>query len=91
MNKAYDTIDGKPVVVITGIPYPNVTEQLSDRETRLLLRRAVVTGSGGAGFNIMNLGEQIDYSDYRDVSGLKVPHTVRYATWNSVQPRRSPT
>ena len=49
-------------------PYPNVTEQLSfDRETGLLLRRTIVTGSGGVGFGIMDLGEQIDYSDYRDV------------------------
>jgi len=85
VNKAYENIDGKPVVVITGTPYPNVTEQLSfDRESGLLLRRAIVTGSGGTGFNIMNLGEQIDYSDYRDVGGLKVPHTVRHSTWNQV-------
>jgi photosynthetic reaction center cytochrome c subunit len=85
VNKAYETIDGKQVVVITGRPYPNVTEQLSfDRETGLLLRRVVITGSGGVGFSIMNLPEQIDYSDYRDVGGLKVPHTVRHATWNQV-------
>jgi photosynthetic reaction center cytochrome c subunit len=85
VNKAYDTIDGKQVVVITGSPYPNVTEQLSfDRETGLLLRRVITTGSGGVGFSIMNLPEQIDYSDYRDVGGLKVPHAVRHATWNQV-------
>ena len=85
VNKAYESINGRPVVVITGTPYPNVTEQLSfDRETGLLLRRVIATGSGGTGFNIMNLGEQIDYSDYRDVGGIKVPHTVRHATWNQV-------
>ena len=85
VNKTYDTIDGRQAVTITGSPYPNVTEQLSfDRETGLLLRRLITTGSGGAGFNIMNLGEQITYSDYRDVGGLKVPHTVRHATWNQV-------
>jgi hypothetical protein len=85
VNKAYETIDGKQVVVITGKPYPNVTEQLSfDRATGLLLRRVILTGSGGVGFNIMNLPEQIDYSDYRDVNGLKVPHMVRHATWNQV-------
>ena len=89
VNKAYDTIDGKQVVVITGRPYPNVTEQLSfDRETGLLLRRVILTGSGGVGFDIMNLPEQIDYSDYRDVGGLKVPHTVRHATWNQVTTER---
>jgi hypothetical protein len=85
VNKAYDTIDGKPVVGITGSPYPNVVEQLSfDRATGLLLRRQITTGSGGTGFNIMNLGEQIDYGDYRNVRGLEVPHTVRHATWNQV-------
>jgi hypothetical protein len=85
VNKAYDTIDGKQVVVMTGSPYPNVSEQLSfDRETGLLRRRVITTGSGGVGFSIMNLPEQIDYTDYRDVGGLKVPHTVRHATWNQV-------
>jgi photosynthetic reaction center cytochrome c subunit len=85
VNKSYETINGRPVVVITGTPYPNVTEQLSfDRETGLLLRRAVHTTSGGTGLNILNLGEQIDYSDYRDVGGVKVPHTVRHATHNQV-------
>ena len=83
VNKSYDTIDGKQAVTLTGSPYPNVTEQLSfDRQTGLLLRRLIATGSGGTGLNIMNLGEQITYSDYRDVAGLKVPHTVRHATWN---------
>jgi len=85
VNKAYDTIDGKQVVVITGNPYPDVTEQLSfDRESGLLLRRVITTGSGGVGFGIMNLPEQIDYSDYRDESGLRMAHTIRHATWNQV-------
>jgi hypothetical protein len=57
-----------------------VTEQLQfDRETGLLLRRNVTTATGLAG-----LPEQVDYSDYRDVNGLKVPFNVRYVTWNSV-------
>jgi photosynthetic reaction center cytochrome c subunit len=85
VNKAYETIDGRPAVSITGSPYPNVTERLSfDRETGLLLRRTIETGSGGVGFNIMDLGEQITYGDYRDVNGIKVPYTVRHATWNQV-------
>ena len=66
-------------------PAANVSEQLSfDRETGLLTRRTVTTGSGGVGFGIMNLAEQVDYSDYRDVAGIKVAHTVRHATWNQV-------
>ncbi len=89
VNKAYDTIDGKPVVQITGNPYPNVTETLSfDRESGLLVRRAITTGSGGVGFSILNLPEQIDYSDYREVGGIKVPYTVRHSTWNQVTTER---
>ena len=58
VNKAYDTIAGRQVVVLTGTPAANVTEQLSfDRETGLLARRTITTGSGGVGFGIMNLGE----------------------------------
>jgi len=89
VNKTYDTIDGKGVVSITGNPYSNVTETLSfDRASGLLLRRVILTGSGGVGFNILNLPEQIDYSDYRDVGGIKVAHTVRHATWNQVTTER---
>ena len=58
-----------------------MTEQLSfDRESGLLLRRSILT----TGVRLMNLPEQIDYSDYRDVNGVKVPFTVRHATWNAV-------
>ena len=80
VKPAYETIDAKPVVVLTGNPYPNVTEELAfDRDSGLLVRRTIVSGSTG-GFGIMALGEQVDYSDYRDVSGVKVPFTVRHAT-----------
>ena len=35
VNKAYEAVDGKPVVVLTGKPYPDATEQLSfDRERK---------------------------------------------------------
>jgi hypothetical protein len=83
VRKAYGTIDGKQVVVLSGHPYPNTLEALSfDRESGLLLRRSVTSGINGT--EIAALAEQIDYSDYRDVSGVKVPFTVRYATWNAV-------
>jgi hypothetical protein len=84
VKPAYETIDGKQAVVLTGTPYPNVTEELAfDRESGLLLRRTITSGSAG-GFGIMALGEQIDYSDYRDVSGVKVPFALRHSTWNAV-------
>jgi photosynthetic reaction center cytochrome c subunit len=84
VKPAYETIEGKQAVVLTGNPYPNVTEDLAfDRDSGLLVRRTVTTGST-TGFGIMALGEQIDYSDYRDVSGVKVPFTVKQSTWNAV-------
>jgi len=84
VKPAYETIDGKQVVVLTGNPYPNVTEDLAfDRDSGLLVRRTVTSGSTN-GFGIMALGEQIDYSDYRDVSGVKVPFTIKHSGWNTV-------
>jgi hypothetical protein len=76
----YGNIDGKPTILVTGRPYPGVTEQLQfDRESGLLLRRSVSTATP-----LGPLPEQIDYSDYRDVNGVKVPFTVRHATWNAL-------
>jgi hypothetical protein len=76
----YGNIDGKPTIIVSGRPSPGVTEQLQfDRETGLLLRRSVSTGTP-----LGPLPEQIDYSDYRDVNGVKVPFTVRHSTWNAV-------
>ena len=76
----YGNIDGKATIIATGRPFPGVTEQLQfDRESGLLLRRSVTTATP-----LGPLPEQIDYSDYRDVSGVKVPFMVRYVTWNAV-------
>ncbi len=76
----YGNIDGTPTIVVSGRPYPGVTEQLQfDRQTGLLLRRSIATGTPFG-----PLPEQIDYSDYRDVNGVKVPFGVRYVTWNAV-------
>ena len=47
----------------------------------------MTSGSTG-GFGIMALGEQIDYSDYRDVNGVKVPFGVKHSTWNAVATER---
>ena len=76
----YTNVDGKPAIMLTGRPYPGVTEQLHfDRESGLLLRRNISTSTP-----LGPLPEQIDYSDYRDVNGIKVPFAVRYATWSSL-------
>ena len=71
--------------MLTGSPYPNVTEDLAfDRESGLLVRRTRHVRIDWSGFGILALGEQIDYSDYRDVSGVKEPFTVKHSTWNAV-------
>jgi hypothetical protein len=76
----YGNIDGKDTIIVSGTAYPDVIEQLHfDKQSGLLLRRSVSTATA-----LGPLPEQIDYSDYRDVSGVKVPFSVRYATWNSL-------
>ncbi len=76
----YGTIDGKATILLTGRPYEGVTEQLQfERESGLLLRRSITTTTP-----LGPLPEQIDYSDYRDVNGVKVPFQVRYVTWSAV-------
>ena len=76
----YGNIDGRPTIIVTGRAYPGVTEQLQfDRESGMLLRRSVTTTTP-----LGPLPEQIDYSDYRDAGGVKVPFTIRYVTWNAV-------
>lgn len=76
----YGNIDGTPTIGLTGRLTADEAEQLQfNRDTGLLMRRTIQTRTPfGA------LVEQVDYSDYRDVSGIKVPFLVRYATWNQV-------
>jgi len=78
--RRYDTIDGKKVVVLNAQRSPTVTESLSfDADSGLLLRRQVQTKTAYG-----NLAEQVDYSDYKDAGGIKVPFTVKHTTWNQV-------
>jgi hypothetical protein len=76
--RRYETIDGKKAVVVTAQRGPIVTEALSfDTESGLLLRRVVQTKTAYG-----NFAEQIDYSDYKDAGGIKIPFTVKHTTWN---------
>jgi hypothetical protein len=76
----YGSIDGTPTIVLIGSPATGVVEHLEfDRANGLLLRRTVFTRTP-----LGQLREQVDYSDYRDVSGIKMPYQVRYSTWNNV-------
>jgi photosynthetic reaction center cytochrome c subunit len=72
-------IDGKPTVAIAGDRSRDVTETLIfDPASGLLLRRAIVTRTP-----VGNLSEQVDYSDYRDVAGVKIPFLVMRKTWEA--------
>lgn len=77
----YGNIDGTDTIIVAGRPTPDVIEQLQfDRKTGLLLRRTIQTRTPLGG-----LVEQVDYSDYRAVTGgPKTPFEVRYTTWNQM-------
>jgi photosynthetic reaction center cytochrome c subunit len=78
--RRYETIDGKRTVVIDAKRGPIVTESLYfDLESGLLLRRLVQTKTAYG-----SLAEVVDYSDYKEAGGIKIPFTIRYATWNQV-------
>ena len=71
-------IDGRAVVAIAGDVAPNVTETLMfDPDSGLLLRRAIQTKT-----SIGTLPEEIDYSDYRDVAGVKLPFLIKRSAWD---------
>lgn len=57
------------------LPDGSIERLFFDAETGLLLRRIVITNT-----MIGPLPEQVDYEDYRDVNGVKIPFTVRIST-----------
>ncbi len=74
-----DKIGDRNVVIIAGTTTDNHRERLFfDAETGLLLRRISYTET-----MIGVIPEQIDFEDYRDVDGLKLPFTVKVS---SVEP-----
>jgi photosynthetic reaction center cytochrome c subunit len=76
----YGSIAGTGTITLEGDPAPEIGETLEfDRQSGLLLRRSIQTRTAYG-----NLAEQVDYSDYRDVAGVKVPYQVRYTTWQQV-------
>jgi hypothetical protein len=68
-----DKINGRDVYVVRGTTIDNRRERLYfDVETGLLLRRTSSTTTP-----IGVIPEQVDFEDYRDVDGLKMPFTIR--------------
>ncbi|MEP6819126.1 MAG: c-type cytochrome [bacterium] len=75
-----DKIDGKDVYLLSGIGIDGKGERLYfDALTGLLVRR-ITTMPTVVGL----IPEQIDYEDYRDVDGLKMPFTIRISAVDSV-------
>lgn len=74
-----DKIDGKDVLVLRALGVDGKGERLYfDAQTGLLVRRIATTPT------IVGLiPEQVDYEDYRDVDGLKVPFTIRVTAIDS--------
>jgi uncharacterized protein YifN (PemK superfamily) len=75
----YGNVEGVETIVLQART-PAVTDQLQfERQSGLLKRRTIQTSTPyGA------LVEQLDYSDYRDVEGVKLPFQVKYTSWNAV-------
>lgn len=68
-----DKLDGKDVYVLRGQGVDGKGERLFfDAQTGLLLRRITTTPT-----MVGLIPEQVDYEDYRDVDGLKLPFTIR--------------
>ncbi len=74
-----DTINGKDVYVLRGQGVDGKGERLYfDSQTGLLLRRVTSMPT------IVGLiPEQVDYDDYRDVDGLKLPFMIRITSIDS--------
>jgi hypothetical protein len=74
-----DKIDGKDIYVLRGIGVDGKGERLFfDAQTGLLVRRITLTTTV-----VGLIPEQVDYEDYRDVDGLKLPFTIRTTSIDS--------
>lgn len=74
-----DKIDGKDVNLLVGIGVDGKGERLFfDAQTGLLVRRITSTTT-----MVGLIPEQVDYEDYRDVDGMKVPFTIRVTSIDS--------
>src|SRR6476659_3231756 len=74
-----DKIDGKDVYLLSGIGVDGKGERLYfDVLTGLLVRRVTSTPT-----MVGLIPEQVDYEDYRDVGGMKVPFTIRFYSVDS--------
>ena len=74
-----DKIDDKEVYVLRGLMPDNKSERLFfDTQTGLLVRRITTTPT-----MVGLIPEQIDFDDYREVDGMKIPFTIRISAIDS--------
>jgi hypothetical protein len=74
-----EKLDDKDVYVLRGTTADNKRERLYfDVATGLLLRRNTSIAT-----RIGVIPEQVDFEDYRDVDGIKLPFTIRISTMDS--------
>jgi photosynthetic reaction center cytochrome c subunit len=73
-----DKIDGREVFVLSATTAENIRERLYfDAQTGLLVRRAASTAT-----ILGNFVYQVDYADYKDFGGVKLPTTINFAVPN---------
>ncbi len=70
-------IDDKTATLVQGRDGNLIEQFYFDTDTGLLLRRRITTRTP-----LGPLTEQVDYGDYRDVAGVKLPFRITYNTWN---------
>jgi photosynthetic reaction center cytochrome c subunit len=79
-----DKIDDREVIVLRGTMANGKRERLYfDAQTNLLVRRIIFTTTV-----VGVIPEQVDYEDYRDVDGMKLPFKIRVS---SVDPNQTAT
>jgi len=73
---AKDRIDKKEVYILRGVTTDNKRERLYfDAQSGLLIRRVASMAT-----MVGIIPEQVDFEDYRDVDGLKMPFTIRISS-----------
>lgn len=79
-----DKIDGREVYLVTATTADNNRERLYfDAQNGFLVRRVASIPTVLGAFQY-----QVDYSDYKDFGGVKLPATARYASPNVVWTRK---
>lgn len=72
-------IGDKQATVLVGRAGVVVEQLYFDNDTGLLLRRRIITRTP-----LGPLSEQVDYANYTDVGGVKIPFQTTYTDWNAL-------